>query len=59
MVVRPFNNDEGYSKFPEKIDVLELIISILGEHEKKLDELVTKLEVVTEVLSRADYEGAQ
>ena len=59
MVVRPFNSDEGDSKFPEKIDVLELIINILGEHEKKLDELVTKLEVITKVLSRADYEGVQ
>ncbi|MBA7490042.1 hypothetical protein ES702_00576 [subsurface metagenome] len=30
--------------FTEKIDVLELLINILREHEEKLDELVTRLE---------------
>ena len=30
--------------YTEKIDVLELLINILREHEEKLDELVTRLE---------------
>ena len=30
--------------YTEKIDVLELIINILREHEEKLDELVARLE---------------
>ena len=30
--------------FTEKIDVLDMIINILREHEEKLDELVTRLE---------------
>jgi len=30
--------------YTEKIDVLELLISILREHEAKLDELVSRLE---------------
>lgn len=38
--------------FTEKIDVLELLINILREHEEKLDELVERLEVVTEVLAK-------
>ena len=29
----------------EKICVLELLIAIIGEHEKKLDELIKRLEV--------------
>lgn len=32
------------SNFDEKIDVIDLIINVLKEHEKKLDELVTRLE---------------
>lgn len=32
------------SGFDEKIDVIDLIISVLREHEKKLDELVSRLE---------------
>ena len=31
--------------YTEKIDVLDLLIEILQEHEKKLDELVTRLEL--------------
>jgi len=30
--------------YTEKIDVLELLIEILREHEAKLDELVSRLE---------------
>ena len=33
--------------FTEKIDTLDMIISILQEHEKHLDELITRLEKVT------------
>lgn len=32
------------SGFDEKIDVIDLIINVLKEHEKKLDELVSRLE---------------
>lgn len=34
----------GYEGFDEKIDVIDLIINVLREHEKKLDELVSRLE---------------
>ena len=30
----------------EKIDVLDLLINILQDHERKLDELVSRLEAV-------------
>lgn len=33
--------------YVEKIDVLELLISVLQEHEKKLDEIVSRLETVS------------
>jgi len=32
--------------FTEKVDVLDLLINILREHEVKLDELVARLEAV-------------
>jgi CheY-like chemotaxis protein len=38
--------------FTEKIDVLDLLINILREHEEKLDELVERLEVVSETIQR-------
>ena len=41
--------------YTEKIDVLELLIEILMEHEKKLDELVTRLERLVDQL---DVEGS-
>ena len=34
------------SKFTQSIDVLDMLISILREHEAKLDELVSRLEDV-------------
>ena len=34
----------GHESFDEKIDVIDLIINVLREHEKKLDELVSRLE---------------
>lgn len=34
----------SYEGFDEKIDVIDLIIGVLREHEKKLDELVSRLE---------------
>ena len=33
--------------FTEKIDVLDMLITILREHEEKLDELVNRLETAT------------
>lgn len=39
--------------FTEKIDVLELIIKILNDHEKKFDNLVERLEIVTRTLENA------
>ena len=35
------------NKFIQRIDVLDMLISILREHEAKLDELVTRLEAVS------------
>lgn len=37
---------EGYREptFTEKIDVLDLMINILRDHEEKLDKIVTRLE---------------
>ena len=34
--------------FTEKIDVLELLVELLMEHEKKMDEIVTPLELLTD-----------
>ena len=36
--------------FPEKIDVLDLIINVLNEHEKKMDVLVERMENIVAVL---------
>jgi CheY-like chemotaxis protein len=36
--------------FTEKIDVLDLIINVLNEHEKKMDLLVERLELIVDVL---------
>jgi len=36
--------DKQPSRFTEKIDVLDLLINLLREHEEKLDKLVTRLE---------------
>jgi len=41
--------------FTEKIDVLDLLIEILMEHEKRLDELVYSLELLVDHL---DVEGS-
>ncbi|MBD3171029.1 response regulator [Candidatus Bathyarchaeota archaeon] len=38
--------------FTEKIDVLDLLINILREHEEKLDELVERLEIVSQTIQR-------
>jgi len=40
--------------YTEKIDILDLIIKILNEHEKKFDELVERLEIVTVTLEQAE-----
>ena len=39
--------------FSEKIDVLDMIIKILTEHEKKLDELVERFEKAVEEIENA------
>jgi CheY-like chemotaxis protein len=36
--------------FTEKIDVLDLIINVLNEHEKKLDLLVERLELIVDII---------
>ena len=36
--------------FPEKIDVLDLIINVLNEHEKKMDMLVERMEDILAIL---------
>jgi len=33
--------------YTEQVTVLELLIHIIGEHEKRLDELIGRLEAVT------------
>jgi len=38
--------------FTEKIDVLDLLINIIKEHEQKLDEITERLETITEALTR-------
>jgi CheY-like chemotaxis protein len=53
--------------FTEKIDVLDLLINILREHEEKLDTLVDRLEIVSKTIQRdpilrktlLEYEGAE
>ena len=40
--------DVSMVSYTEKIDVLDLLINILQEHEAKLDELVSRLEAVEE-----------
>lgn len=34
--------------FTEKMDVLDLLINVLSEHEEKLDDLVERLEMIIE-----------
>jgi len=41
--------------YTEKIDVLDLLIELLMEHEKRLDELVYRLELL---VNRIDVEGS-
>ena len=36
--------------YTQKIDVMDMIIEILMEHEKKFDELVERLEIVAQRL---------
>jgi len=55
----------GKMSFTEKIDVLDLLINILREHEEKLDSLVERLEIVSQTILKdatiknalLDYEG--
>lgn len=41
--------------FTEKIDVLDMIIKILMEHEKKFDDLMERLEFVTQRLEEVSH----
>ena len=41
--------------YTEKIDVLELLIKILQDHEKKLDEYVTRMEEVLKIVETRTY----
>jgi len=44
--------------FTEKVDVLDLLINILREHEEKLDRLVGRMEAMCEGCPAvADFEG--
>ncbi|GAH48951.1 unnamed protein product, partial [marine sediment metagenome] len=37
--------------FTEKIDVLDLLINVLREHEEKLDELIERMEQIVCILN--------
>ena len=41
--------------FTEKIDVLELLLNLLEEHEQKLDSLVEKLEIVNQTMKQVPF----
>ena len=38
--------------FTEKVDVMDLIINVLNEHEKKLDEIVERFEKLEGLVDR-------
>jgi hypothetical protein len=38
--------------FTEKVDVLDLLINIIKDHEKKLDEITSKLETISYVMNQ-------
>ena len=42
------------SNFTQRVDVLDLLIKVLEEHEKKLDELITRLETSVEASQPLD-----
>jgi CheY-like chemotaxis protein len=43
----------------DKIDVLDIIINVLNEHERKLDELVERLGVITNMLEKqTEFKGS-
>ncbi len=37
---------------PEKLDVLDMLINVLNEHEKRMDALVGKMEAITKSMER-------
>lgn len=43
--------------YTEKMDVLDLIINILREHEETLDALVERLEAVTDIIQGSSPQG--
>lgn len=44
--------------YTEKIDVLDMIINILREHEETLDALVERLEAVTAIIQGSPLQGS-
>lgn len=38
--------------YTDKVDVLDMIINVLNEHEKKLDDLVQRLEIIVDIVER-------
>ncbi len=42
------------NRFTEQIDVLDLLINILRQHEEKLDKQVSKLDILVSRLERVD-----
>jgi len=51
MVLKSFK-DEGDPRYGQKVDVLDLLINLLREHEEKLDEITTKLEIISDTMSK-------
>jgi len=47
----------GSPNFTEKIDVLDMLIEILRDHEEKLDELTERLGIITDILETFPYKG--
>ena len=41
---------DGDNRFTEKIDVLDLLINIIKEHQEKLDALVERMEIIATVI---------
>lgn len=54
---KPINGNMGCSimSFTEKIDVLDMLINILKEHEETIDQLITRLETVANRLPNTVY----
>ena len=40
--------------FTDKVDMLDLLINVLREHEEKLDELVERMEKIGDIVKRME-----